>query len=178
MSKSLKTEEGRVSAHDSRVLKTLSDFSSYGSGRLLEEDFQNLYLTTVKGQVPVDAKSWKRHLARRQPYVDAVWRDLRNHGILAPVEQERKRMKKNLYESGPSLSPSDSLMDECEILDWDYSEPAVRAKQSGRKTASKTMSSHQKVEMAPNTKTPLWLQDGEFGEFHCFFVNVTLRFNG
>lgn len=164
MTKSLKTEEGRVSAHDSRVLKILSDFSSYGSGRLLEEDFQNLYLTTVKGKVTSDGTgtSWKRHLARRQPYVDAVWRDLRNHGILAPVEQERKRIKDMLPESSPSKSRGHTMMDECEILDWDYSESSVSTKQTDRKTASRTMSSHKMVEMAPNTRTPLMLKDGEF----------------
>ncbi len=165
MTKSLKTEEGRVSAHDSRVLKTLSDFSSYGSGRLLEENLEDLYLTTIVGKKANERVSLKRHLALRQPYVDAVWRDIRNHGILAPVEQERNRLKEAItVKSATSSSVSQTIMDECEILDWNYLENDVGGNSADRKTATKSKSSHKLVEMAPNTKTPLWMRDGDFGK--------------
>jgi len=75
MSESLKTEEGHVSANDKRVLKMLSEFSSYGSGRLVEEDFQNLYMASIVGIKKNDEIKWTRHLSLRQPCIDAVWRD-------------------------------------------------------------------------------------------------------
>jgi hypothetical protein len=170
MTQALKSEKGQrlpVSAHDSRVLKTLSGFSSYGSGRLLEEDFQNLYLSTIVGVRPNEKVSWKRHLALRQPYVDAVWRDFRNHGVLSPVEQERKQLAEEIKLKGVPTNTvkSDTIMDECEILEWDYSEHGAGANPVDRMTASGTMNSHKLVEMAPNTKIPLWVKDGDFGTF-------------
>lgn len=165
MTKSLKTEEGRVSAHDSRVLKTISEFSSYGSGRLLEADFENMYLQTIVGKKTNDRVSWQRHLALRQPYVDAVWRDFRNHGLLSPIEQERNRLKEALIvKRTTEFSRHPTMMDECEILDWDFSENRAGTKQVDRMTASNSMNSHKLVEMAPNTKTPLWMRDGDFGK--------------
>jgi len=162
MTKALKTEEGRVSAHDSRVLKTLSDFSSYGSGRLLEKDFENLYLTTIVGKKANEGMPLKRHLALRQPYVDAVWRDLRNHGILAPVEQERNRLKEVIAtKSAVGSANIENIMDECEILDWDYTENSFSSSSGDHISGSKRMS-HKLVDMVPNTKTPLWMRDGDF----------------
>lgn len=79
MTKSLREEgEGKVSQHDKRVLQTLSDFGTYGTGRLIEEDFQNLYLECVIGNVSnLSSVSLKRHLDLRTPFRDAVWRDIR-----------------------------------------------------------------------------------------------------
>ena len=169
MSQALKTEETRVSAHDARVLRTISDFSSYGSGRLVESNFQDLYLTAVVGPNKQNRKtSWKRHLQLRQPHVDAVWRDLRNHGIISPIERERNVLveKLNVSSSTVMVPTADTIMDECEILDWDYSErKKVGTNPGDRKTASGTMSSHKILEMVPTTnKTPLWMRDGEFSK--------------
>ena len=55
-----------------------------------------------------------------------------------------------------------TIMDECEILDWDY-QPATN--EPDKLQASGERSSHKSVEMTPNTKTPLYLRDGEFGKF-------------
>jgi hypothetical protein len=168
MSQALKTEEARVSAHDARVLRTISDFSSYGSGKLSESNFQDLYLTAVAGpKIEHRKASWKRHLELRQPHVDAVWRDLRNHGILSPVEQERKVLAENLRGSRSTaiVPTAETIMDECEILNWDYSElKKAGTNPEDRKTASSTMSSHKMLEMAPTTKTPLWMRDGQFSK--------------
>jgi len=163
MTTALKTEERRVSAHDSRVVKTLSEFSSYGSGRLLEEDFEQLYLMTIAGVRSNENVTWERHLALRQPYVDAVWRDLRNHGILSPIEQERKQLAEQLKLKGPTNAvKANTIMDECEILEWDYSEKGAGTNPEDRMSASGSMSSHKMVEMAPNSNTPLWVRDGDF----------------
>ena len=79
MTKSLQAEEkGRVSQHDRRVLQTMSDFSEYGSGRLVEENFQNLYLKCLVGDTSkLSSESVQRHLKWRQDFRDAVWRDIR-----------------------------------------------------------------------------------------------------
>jgi len=175
MTQALTSEDhGRqVSPHDRRVLQALSDHGSYGSGRLLEEDFQNLYLKTIVGTHPDKKVSWKRHLALRQTFVDAVWRDLRNHGILSPAELERQELLAKAARGPATLSAAstmmqETLMDECQILDWDYSDSSSASSSlsesatKDRQTASKSRSSHHLVEMAPNTKTPLWMKDGEF----------------
>ncbi len=79
MTKSLQAEEnGKVSQHDRRVLQTMSDFGEYGSGRLVEENFQNLYLKCLVGDTSsVASDSVQRHLKWRQDFRDAVWRDIR-----------------------------------------------------------------------------------------------------
>jgi hypothetical protein len=79
MTKSLhKEEKGKVSQHDGRVLKTLSDFSEYGSGRIVEENFQNLYLRCIVGDTSnLSSASAERHLEFRKDFRDAVWRDIR-----------------------------------------------------------------------------------------------------
>jgi hypothetical protein len=79
MTKSLQGEENRkVSAHDKRVLKTLSDFSTYKSGRLVEIDLQRLYLSCIVGDIPdLSSVSPKRHLEFRKSFRDVVWRDIR-----------------------------------------------------------------------------------------------------
>ena len=94
MTKCLKSEEKiPVSAHDNRVLETISKFGKYGSGRLLQADFEQLYYTTIVGdttKVNSGQVSPSRHFELRKPFLDAVWRDIRSHGILSPIEKERE----------------------------------------------------------------------------------------
>jgi len=171
MTRALESEnEGRVSAHDRRVLETISDYSSYGSGRLLEEDFQNLYLSTIVGDTSkLSTVSPSRHLQLRGPFIAAVWRDIRNHGILSPIEQEREQLASGIREKyGDSVASSGaldaSIMDECEILDWDYRPESSKSSKSpsNLRQASGSKSSHKNLEFASDQKTPLWLRDGEF----------------
>ena len=155
----------------------ISDFSSYGSGRLLEDDFQELYLRTIIGdtrKILSKQVAPKRHLQLRNPFIEAVWRDIRNHGILSPVEKERKLLAdeihaKHGYNVGQTTTVGEDLMDECEILDWDYrpdtSTGKAKSHSSSRRNASGSKSSHKNMEMAPDNKTPLWIKDGEFGTF-------------
>ena len=54
------------------------------------------------------------------------------------------------------------FVDECEILDWDYSAPEL--KNSGRDGQKYIQeSSHKLVEMADDKITPLRIRDGNFG---------------
>ena len=60
-----------------------------------------------------------------------------------------------------------TFVDECEILDWDYSAPEL--KNSGHDSDKYVQdSSHKLVEMADDKKTPLRIRDGNFGRFHRF----------
>jgi hypothetical protein len=188
MTQALKSEKGsRVSAHESCVLKTISDFGTYGTGRLLEDELQALYLSTVVGDTSNLKKvSPTRHLQLRQPFLDVVWRDIRNHGILSPVEKERKRLAEEIQaknggraDHGPQSAKIavDNIMDECEILDWDYRPQGSESTDQTRvdqRQASGTKSSHKLLEMTPDKKTPLRVRDGEFGK--CFWCNSRCLF--
>eukprot|EP00534_Pseudo-nitzschia_fraudulenta_P003116 CAMPEP_0201136556 /NCGR_PEP_ID=MMETSP0850-20130426/54946_1 /ASSEMBLY_ACC=CAM_ASM_000622 /TAXON_ID=183588 /ORGANISM="Pseudo-nitzschia fraudulenta, Strain WWA7" /LENGTH=579 /DNA_ID=CAMNT_0047407865 /DNA_START=148 /DNA_END=1887 /DNA_ORIENTATION=+ len=168
MTKSLhEEEEGKVSQHDSRVLKTMTEFSTYGSGRIVEEDFQTLYFRCIVGAAKdLSSVSVKRHLKLRTTFRDAVWRDIRAHGILSPIEEERLVLKEKLNIRDSELtvhsqSSGDMFVDECEILDWDHRAPEPKKSRKRRQNA-RSMSSHKHVEMANDKKTPLRIQDGEF----------------
>lgn len=172
MTKSLKTEkEGLVSAHDSRVLKTLSEFGTYGSGRLVKADLKNLYLSTILGDTAkVDVSnglSPVRHLELRSPFVEVVWRDIRNHGILSPVEEKREQLVKEIQskydqESAARLDEQ-TIMDECEILDFNWDAKLSTSAHEDKKQATKSWSSHKNVDFASDHKTPLLVKDGSFG---------------
>ncbi len=101
------------------------------------------------------------------------------HGILSPLEEERLQLmeKMNARDSElmyqGSLSSDEDLeqvfVDECEILDWDYSAPEL--KNSGHDSEKYVQeSSHKLIEMADDNQTPLRIRDGNFGRFHCFDV--------
>ena len=180
MTTCLKTEEKKpTSAHEKRVLQTISNFGRYGSGRLIQADLEDLYLSTIVGdpqKVDTGRVSPMRHLELRKPFLDAVWRDIRNHGILSPVEAERQKL---INEIQPSETTNDhhqvsstTLMDECEIVDWDFSEQRLsEEKHSDKRQARGSKSSHKGVELASDRKTPLFMRDGKFGK--CF--NLPLR---
>lgn len=179
MTQALRTEnhEGKVSTHDKRVVHIISKYSMYGTGRLLEGDLQELYLSTIVGDSVDSSKSQERQLQLRQPFVDAVLRDIRNHGILPPVEAKRKALADeirdkygavNAVETQASAVDIEMIMDECEILDWDHrSDHSHESGPSGsdRRQASGSKSSHKILDMAGDSKTPLYVKDGEFGKF-------------
>ncbi|KAG7346760.1 4Fe-4S single cluster domain of ferredoxin I [Nitzschia inconspicua] len=171
-------EEGKVSPHDRRVIKTMSDFSRYGSGRLVDADFQELYLSTIVGDLSnLRSVSIERHLQLRKAFIDAVWRDVRAHGILSPVEEERLMLQNKirmenqagtLASTGVPSSNAD-IVDECEILEWNGgSVPEGNAvllsdrEKSSKRRSSKGLSSHKLLEMARDGNTPLRMRDGEF----------------
>jgi hypothetical protein len=167
MTQSLRSEKaGRVSAHDKRVLITISDYSSHGSGRIFEEGLQELYLSTIVGDTSkLSTVSPARQLQLRRPFIDVVWRDIRNHNILSPVEQERQKLADEIAKNGggaKSGSTDETIMDECEILDWDY-RPEASTNTWEKTEASGIKNSHKKVELASDKKTPVRVRDGELG---------------
>jgi hypothetical protein len=183
MTQALRSEETKVSQFDKRVLKTLSDYSSYGSGRLVEGDFQMLYFFTIVGDVSsLNKLSPARHLQLRKPFIKAVWRDIREHGLSSPVEEERLILAAEIQSKNAAGASNQSnagqrkmvdypVMDECEILDWDFrgdvseSSSTKTIGKKGRKRLSvRDSSSHKLVEMAHDQKTPLRIRDGEFGK--------------
>ena len=184
--------EGRISPHDRRVLTYISKYSAYGSGHLTEANFQELYLATIVGDDPLDTSvSVARQLELRQPFVDDVFRDIRNHGILSPIEEERKRLEDEIHAKHGNDDPAvhfkkdatDSIMDECEILDWDYRAEASQTKDpsflSDRRQGSGSRSSHKVIDMASDGKTPLYVPEGRFGkqisrvDMHCKYSDLT-----
>eukprot|EP00980_Cylindrotheca_fusiformis_P003773 scaffold834_cov123-Cylindrotheca_fusiformis.AAC.20 len=174
MTKSLKSEnEGLVSAHDSRVLQTLSEFGKYGSGRLEKADFEKLYLSTIIGDPSQVNKSTgvspTRHLELRKPFVDVVWRDIRNHGMLSPAEEQREKLVREIRSKHEEQSASktsrmdeNTLVDECEILDFNWDAKLSSDAHAEKKQASKSWSSHKVVDLASDQKTPLLVKDGDF----------------
>lgn len=70
---------------------------------------------------------------------------------------------------GSSTSDEDIdqvFVDECEILDWEYSAPELKESgHDGEKYVQE--SSHKLVEMADDKKTPLRIRDGNFGRSRC-----------
>jgi hypothetical protein len=195
--------EGKVTPHDQRVLKTMSEFSRYGTGRIVEEDFQDLYLSTLAGDISnLASVSAKRHLQLRKPFIDAVWRDIRAHGILAPVEEERLALAEKLRNDnevsttimgGATITTtggSTDIVDECEILEWNGgSLPGENAalsetEKSNKRRSSKGLSSHKLLELADDGKTPLRMRDGEFGEWsflychRCFICHCSYNYFG
>ena len=136
-----------------------------------------------------------RHLELRKPFLDAVWRDIRSHGILSPVEEERELLVKEIkktseenatnnhqYHQGPTTPNDDitatTIMDECEILDWDFNDQRLTEEgHADKRQARRSKSSHKGVELASDKKTPLWMRDGKFGTSHSLFC-AKCRFLG
>jgi hypothetical protein len=104
----------------------------------------------------------------RLPFIDAVWRDIRNHSILSPVEAERKALVKEIQsQNGPIVAKGhgNTIMDECEILDWDFSADSPLHNHQDKQEASRSKSSHKTVDFASDKKTPLYVKDGKFSKF-------------
>mmetsp|Transcript_90 Transcript_90/g.93 ORF Transcript_90/g.93 Transcript_90/m.93 type:complete len:529 (+) Transcript_90:266-1852(+) len=156
MSKSLNEH---VSSHEKRVLITLTRFSKYGSGHLKIEDFERLYLEAIKG-----ALDDSRRKKQGEPTVESIWRDIRNHNILSPIEIEREfkllEIKKKIGDGKISADDVHDIMDECEILEQGETYATTTSQTAEYKDKEKT--SHEFVEMASDGKTPLYLRDGEF----------------
>lgn len=152
-------ESGAIGPHDWRVTTVISRFGDYAAGYLTLPDFQDLYFDAVVGD-KFNLSSIK-HLAQyRAKEIANVWRDLRNHGIVSPVEFERALLVQELEgQAHLDLSMGDSsslVMDECEILE-------EGGHVAGTRKSHKAKSSHELVELAYDNETPLYMKDGEFG---------------
>jgi len=158
MRQSLGSDNKTVGPHDPRVAQTLSKYSAYGTGYLEESDLERLYLSTVVG----DAKTVKE-LSRRQHEIEAVWRDIRSHGIQSPAEVEREKLLHKIQEkyvaAAVEASPN-TLLDECEIVDDTIGTTWTKDDQGEWQRTGR--SSHELVELAFDKKTPLYMKDGDF----------------
>jgi hypothetical protein len=175
MTKSLNGEKV-VGPHDRRVTSTISLHGTFRKGYLTMENFQDLYLKVVVGEIsPTDgAASSFRPLRRRAAHIQAVWRDIWNHGILSPKEQERKKLQEEINAKGelqisalPDDTAVDMIMDECEILEETF--------EVSHGTDREGTSSHELVELAGDHQTPIWVRDGEFGTYSIHLVCVCER---
>jgi hypothetical protein len=161
MRQSLQDEQ--IGPHDGRVRSTISLHGTYGKGYLTLDNFYQLYLTAVVGTSPfldADASYPYQTLERRQPSIQAVWRDIRNHGILSPNEvdfqQKFMEFRKTL---DIHVNPdSEMMMDECEITD-----EVIQVSQT---TDKEGKSSYELVELAQDRQSPIWMNDGNFGTSH------------
>lgn len=177
-----------VGPHDPRVQSILSKFGDYGRGALTQPNLLDLYVKAIVGDLDRAITPWSTLQKLRGDGIAQVWRDVRRHGILGPVELERQvqalQLEDDLQKAVPAAggsalskvqSNAGMLLDECEIVDDQHI-----ATKSPRKRSSGPKSSHQLVELADDGKTPLWMQDGDFGtsRFHCLVtINVSLFLN-
>lgn len=163
MTQSLKgTSDGTIGPHDKRVTQTLAVFGK--DGFLSEEELLSFYVNTCScssGKSSSDKQTWttSSQLERfHAPEIAAIWRDIRNHGIVTPSELEHRIHQASLLESYSTIGydPGSTLLDECEILDDEGSsslKTSVTTDRQGR-------SSHERVELYRNV--PIWLRDGDF----------------
>jgi len=202
MTNSLK-EKKKIGQHDRRILGIMSKYAPYGTGKLRRNDFQILYLDAVTGvganpknrkversssnnkeqqneeQQKADERLRYKRLRRDQKVgIDAVWRDLSNHGIVSPNEMiwkmESERVRRD-HDNNPYLSSTltGDTMDECEVSEWYTGELAFGDDSSindeyftsgGASGKSRFIreSSHKKIQLASDKKTPLYIKEGEF----------------
>ena len=165
MSRSLGTH---VSAHDRRVLATITSFGEYGTGSLTAGDFEEVYRVAVtKAMNRPHVAEKNRAGIKEQHSIETIWRDIRNHHILSPVEVKREmellEIRKKL-EDLPKIERLGTLeiMDECEILDAGQSFATTTYQTSWDDVKDKEFTSHELLEMAADGKTPLFLRDGDF----------------
>jgi len=188
MTKSLGDEEhGTVGPHDRRVGITIAKFGTYGTGYMTEADFQQMYLsiaTKSNGTVKKPVTHYSAIKKVDQPTLKSIWRDIRNHSIISPVEAERIRMAEELraeYGAADKVDTikngekfDDALLDECEILGWPKTTKYSKAPKPSSASSSSLLldslskddlirqSSHHHVELASDKKTPKRLRDGDF----------------
>ncbi|GKY92472.1 hypothetical protein MPSEU_000217600 [Mayamaea pseudoterrestris] len=141
-----------IGPHDQRVLSILAAYSSYGTGYLTLDDLKRLYLLALVGEKQSECNSPEDIVKRRSDALKSVWRDLKHHGILPPLDVERERMQLEMvltHEPTTHFSSHNS-MDECDLVYEKLGDDRVKK------------SSHKLVELASDKETPLWINDGEF----------------
>lgn len=166
-----------VGPHDGRVQEVLAKYGAYGTGMLTLDGMLQLYLDAVMGGSSsqqhikgTQKMSWKQLYQVRKPDIEQVWRDIRAHGIIGPVELERQQLLEQLERTHavPTSSKShhqhqhsETLMDECTIVDESF----IGSTTKSPKQRSGPRSSHELVELADDGTTPLWMKDGDFGTY-------------
>ena len=166
MSKSLQVH---VSAHDKRVLGTISRFSDYGTGYLTADNFEEIYAVALTAALEASNQVVNsRNGLKAQHSISTIWRDIRNHNILSPVEAAYEmrmlqiRNQVGDFNNMEELSARMQVMDECEILDNGQTYATTTYQTSWSDVKAKEFSSHELLDMAADGKTPLYLRDGDF----------------
>jgi NAD-dependent dihydropyrimidine dehydrogenase PreA subunit len=176
-----------IGPHDSRVLKIISKYSEYGTGKLTLDNFQQVYVDALthmpNGMALVGSVETLR--LRNADHVRQVWRDLKNHGLIGPNEQEWNQKRDELQKKYGSVEQQTQLLlengdfvDECEILDWGSYDTSTSPSTTTPTTSTEDekedqvydaknhkyikKSSHEQVALAADQKTPLYMQDGSF----------------
>lgn len=153
----LPERHARLGPHDPRVTQTLALFGT--TGVLSAPQLVELYRQTLVGRF----KTLKAVEDHQKEVARAVWRDLRRHGILPPAEVERQQLLEQAIVASVQNRPVDLLMDECaidheETASWEKDEETGEWKKRGK-------SSYELVELANDKKTPLYMNDGDFGTY-------------
>ena len=171
------TKTIKIGPHDSRVLKVISKYGTYGTGKINLQSFQQVYLdalTHMDTGMELKGSVETLHL-RNGDHIRQVWRDFKNHGIVGPNEQKWKEAHTQLEAQYGSLQEqtrkflekgSDIFMDECEILDYNYNPPPTPEQVAEGYDAKNhkyiRKSSHEQVALAPDNQTPLYMEEGSF----------------
>lgn len=163
-----------VGQHEKRVTQTLARHGRGGTMTVVE--FVQMYLSVLTGDEQehasfTDIHEMEKH---RAPEIEAVWRDIRNHGIVSPAEFERNMkvaaLKEEFRPSAEIAINEHTILDECELL-TEEEETSLTTDRHGK-------SSHEHVELVPShvaTKPiPVWIKDGDFGRHHALYFMVWL----
>jgi hypothetical protein len=167
MSRCLQSET--VGSHDKRVSQMLARHGRRGF--MSESDLVDFYVSTVCGSNksgrPDSNGPWTtvQQLEQyRSPEIQAVWRDLRNHGLVSPAEFQRTmqmaamEMTAHDADSVDEFYASYNILDECEILEDHAGSPPSDVSLT---TDRQGKSSHERLDLYRNV--PIWLRDGDFG---------------
>jgi ferredoxin len=157
--------------HDARVTRVMA---LYGKQGILSSDgLVRLYVQAllqqeqgVKSISTLSPDQAERMLQRiqNQPSLRAVWKDLERHGIYPVAVTELNKAKQKTARQQASfttIKSSDLIMDECEILEESLPDGWYQNEETGNWHLH-GKNSHEKVRLASDGKTPLFLDDGEF----------------
>jgi ferredoxin len=187
------TESTIIGPHDRRIIETIAKYGTYGCNYLTEDELVKLYVTTIVGttksnkNTPTIDSVEVLQTVQNQEIVN-VWRDIRNHNIISPVELQHKIDLAQLYDdigvsppsqsSSPTLVSSSSattdsstMLDECELIYENDIE--IHHHQTSRTSDKQGRSSHELVQVITGTTSndenqrvatpiPLYIKDGTF----------------
>jgi hypothetical protein len=162
MSQSLRETVG---PYDKRVAQALA---RYGSGGYLSEpELLKLYVTTITGEEQEGSSTAQQLEKYRAPEIKAVWRDIRNHGLVTPAEFAQSIKVAELQSRYGRVGVEDdddddddvyspmNMLDECEILeDHMVYEVSMTTDRQGK-------SSNERVDLVRGV--PIWMNDGDYG---------------
>jgi len=167
----------KLTKHDSRVLRLITQYSTYGTGYLTLENLECTYMDALTRTPQNSGKAQSESLEvlqlRNFEHIRQVWRDLGNHGIVSPTEQKWKQERQSLQDKHGTTQElvskigATDFVDECEVLEYGAYEPPPTAQQleSGHDAKNHKYikdSSHTKVQLAADGKTPLYMDEGQF----------------